>query len=389
MNLIAREGTALFIYLRERAAYWTQCLIDMGYYDLTREGPDTGKIEDAVKPFLGLEKHSELPDKKLDWLIEHGAIQAGTAFQGLGNPDIASLWYQIGQYVWRGNAPWHHENLTDLELYVRMGSSPRQENAAICAALSGALPHAEKLFGWIVQDRTVTGAEIQYFEEARDYYTLGTNLGYLIFALMWLGNQWEEVARLSEIGRRMIEKGKKDDFSSDFSTPKLLIGMGGPISAYFLNPNPTHREMASNVLRLDNIPHHESIQRLIMLRYLFALIHRYPEISPYPEAAFQLRMWRPSMSQRDIPPTKNEIQNALDEIFSQAAQHSKWCIDVTSTDLHIRAGGYPAKNHQLKQCCEVMLENVKYSGGRTGEKKIPEDGIMTVRYDVHNLYSIS
>ena len=104
MNLITKEGTSFFIHLREIAAKGTQELINAGLYSSIKEGPDVEKIEDAVRLYLESGQHTNLPNEKLGWIIDQQAIQVGTAFQGLGNLGIASLWYQIGQYGWRGKA---------------------------------------------------------------------------------------------------------------------------------------------------------------------------------------------------------------------------------------------------------------------------------------------
>ena len=85
--MITRPGETLFIHLREIAASTTQELIDAGFYDPVKEGPDVEKIEAVVKPFLDTGQHTPLPDEKLTWIIERRAVQAGTAFQALGNLD--------------------------------------------------------------------------------------------------------------------------------------------------------------------------------------------------------------------------------------------------------------------------------------------------------------
>src|SRR4030042_4855925 len=236
MNLITKEGTSFFIHLREIAAKGTQELINADLYSSIKEGPDVEKIEDAVRLYLESGQHTNLPNEKLGWIIDQQAIQVGTAFQGLGNLGIASLWYQIGQYGWRGKAHWYEGNILDLDWDDRTGPAIRQEDSAICAALANNAPRAKQLFEWIAQNRVKTDREIQKYEEERYYNAIWESIGFQIFALMWLGNQWSEVSRLAEIGRRAIEKTRKAGYPRDFREPQLLIEIGWRPSLYFLPP---------------------------------------------------------------------------------------------------------------------------------------------------------
>ena len=66
-----------------------------------------------------------------------------------------------------------------------------------------------------------------------------------------------------------------------------------------------------------------------------------------------------------MPPTAQDFQYELDNIFSSAQQQGKLYIDVKSGDVHRLVGGYPKRNHRMPVCCGVMMKNMK-----------PEDQIL-------------
>jgi hypothetical protein len=382
MHKIIDEGTGLFYLLRETAARGTQDLINAGVYSSLEEGPDVEKIEAILKPFLDQGQHTRLPDQKLEWIVDHQAVQTATAFQALGSAEIALLWYKIGQYGWRGQAHWYAGDILDLDWDDREGPAFVQENPAICAALAGNIPHATQLFEWIAQNRFKTDQEIQLYEKARAYNSIWQSLGYLVFALLCLGDRWPEVSRLSEIGRRAILKTRKAGYPKDFREPQLLIDISWHLSTYFLDPSHENKTMAVDSLRLDKMHDRENFIRMNMLKYFFTLGCRYPELNPYPLAGSQPALWRPSAGAYDAPPNREAIQRALDEIFRQAEKQRKISVRVSSIDLHLRVGGYPRVNHRLNLCCQVMRDNLNGGGKIIGQTLDPDSGWLEIVYDI-------
>lgn len=60
-----------------------------------------------------------------------------------------------------------------------------------------------------------------------------------------------------------------------------------------------------------------------------------------------------------MPPTAQDFQNKLKNIFTSAQSQGKPFVDVKSGDLHRRVGGYPGHNHRMPVCCDVMRRNMK------------------------------
>jgi len=60
-----------------------------------------------------------------------------------------------------------------------------------------------------------------------------------------------------------------------------------------------------------------------------------------------------------MPPTAQDFQRELDNIFATATKQGKTYVDVKAGDLHRRVGGYPRPNHRMPVCCEVMKRNMK------------------------------
>ena len=60
-----------------------------------------------------------------------------------------------------------------------------------------------------------------------------------------------------------------------------------------------------------------------------------------------------------MPPTAQNFQIELNNIFASAKQQGKLYVDVRAGDLHRKVGGYPGRNHRMPLCCEVMKRNMK------------------------------
>lgn len=379
MKALLKKDSALLTYLKVLAARNTQRLIDLGLYDPVTEGPDLQKVEAELQKLPLTTVYSSMPENDLESFIRFQALHTAVAFQALGNSDIAARWYSLGQYSGRREVKPHPEQIQDPMVFAISGS-PLYEAPAVCALLSGNASGARFLFQRILEEILLSDAEILYLQKSKEYCALATCIGYKIFTLMCLGDQWPEVARLSSIALGAIAKGKKTDFSTCFSLPKRLIEIGSDLSGYFLNPCADTREMAVNSLLLEKFSVHDSQGRCDLLGYLFTLIHLYPELSPYSGELWQKPLWRPSMSQRSTPPTKAEIQTALYDIFRQALNKKKLFLEVNSCELHLKVGGYPSTDHRIQLCIEVLRENDEPDPYRSTRPPDPKDGVITVRY---------
>jgi len=341
--------------------------------------PDLATVEQILRPYLESGRQTGLGDAGLDRAIGL-SLGAGSAYQALGNLDIATRWYQIGQYGWRGRAHWHEGDIATLGWLDREGPAIWQQAPAICAALAGNTPRAEQLFTWIAQNRAKTDLELQAEEKAHNYQSIWQSLGFELFARTWLGDQWERVLRLAEVGRRVVEKTRRAGHPKDFPEPQLLIDIGWSVSSYFIHPDEASKAMAIKSLTLEKIPDRDTRTRSNMLGYLFALRHRYPEIDPYQDELFTNPAWRPPLEVHGPPPAESEFQSELDALFHETEHAKKDYVVVSSIGLHLRVGAYPGKTHRLRLCCDVMRRNMLR--GDWIVLQSPPDNLLAIHYRI-------
>lgn len=59
------------------------------------------------------------------------------------------------------------------------------------------------------------------------------------------------------------------------------------------------------------------------------------------------------------PPTREDFQNKLNEIFQFAEEHNLIAITVKSGNLHNLVQKVKDGNHRMPICCDVMYQNMK------------------------------
>jgi len=74
-----------------------------------------------------------------------------------------------------------------------------------------------------------------------------------------------------------------------------------------------------------------------------------------------------------------ELSNMLYEANQKGLSH----IDISSSDLHRRVGGYPGHNHRMPVCCEIMRKKM---GPNDEVLKEPPSGqgVIVIRYFLDN-----
>lgn len=359
---IFSPDTFLYQTLLETAAQETQFLLDHDLFDDKTFGPKVDEIEKVIIPHYYEYPLEELPP--LIWESVFRAYHAGPACQALGDPQAALAWYQVGQHANR--AGWQAgENCAES-----------QEPAAICAALAGNVSRAEELLSYAVRNRASTFIDVPlaWWEKSRQYQVIWQTIGFWIFDLSWLGD-WQEVLRLAKLGQDAVEKTRRAGYSKDFREPQLLIEIGNTLAAYFLDPTEDGRLKARAALRADKLPDNATLTRSNMLPYLFALSQKYPEINPYDMPPDSYARHPFSMVEKKL--TESDFQRALDEILEEAGRRRRYFITISSVTVHLRAGGYPARRHQMDLCREVMIKNLE--GDRTHFSQ-PFPGIIMATY---------
>jgi len=78
-------------------------------------------------------------------------------------------------------------------------------------------------------------------------------------------------------------------------------------------------------------------------------------------------------------PTVIDFQKELDEVLDDAKKQNLDYIDVSSGDIHRRAGSYPGSNHRMPMLCDVMRKMM-------GPNDIVPSGqgIIVIRYFLNN-----
>lgn len=53
-------------------------------------------------------------------------------------------------------------------------------------------------------------------------------------------------------------------------------------------------------------------------------------------------------------PTADDFRDQLAKDFASAEAAGRDYVDILSSDLHTKLGGYPGPNHRMPVCCDVM-----------------------------------
>jgi excisionase family DNA binding protein len=80
-----------------------------------------------------------------------------------------------------------------------------------------------------------------------------------------------------------------------------------------------------------------------------------------------------------MPPTYQDFQQELDNIFVQETAAGKGYVDVWSTDLHRTVGSYPGPDHRMPVCNKVMRDNMK-PGDQVLKEPPKKQGKICIRY---------
>jgi hypothetical protein len=58
-------------------------------------------------------------------------------------------------------------------------------------------------------------------------------------------------------------------------------------------------------------------------------------------------------------PNTDVFRQEIQQIINVARSKGEKYIDILSSDVHRRVGGYPSQNHRMATCCEVMYSMMK------------------------------
>jgi len=78
-------------------------------------------------------------------------------------------------------------------------------------------------------------------------------------------------------------------------------------------------------------------------------------------------------------PSAEDFKLRLHLIFVEAQQRGLPEVEVSSEELHRRVGGYPAPDHRMPLCCQVMQQCMAESAGDRVVAAPPSEQGATLR----------
>ena len=79
-------------------------------------------------------------------------------------------------------------------------------------------------------------------------------------------------------------------------------------------------------------------------------------------------------------PSPKDFQEELDKLIRAGVKQGLSSIDISSGELHRKAGGYPAKNHRMPICCHVMRQYMNSNDTVISEPPKGAGATLVIRY---------
>jgi len=83
---------------------------------------------------------------------------------------------------------------------------------------------------------------------------------------------------------------------------------------------------------------------------------------------------------QSLPPTMNNFQKELADLFSRALEDGRTSIKVNSGELHRALGGYPGSNHRMPVCCDAMYQEMRAGDRILSAPAKGKGASLTIRY---------
>jgi hypothetical protein len=81
-----------------------------------------------------------------------------------------------------------------------------------------------------------------------------------------------------------------------------------------------------------------------------------------------------------IAPTAEDFKKEIRQLLFEAQGASRSYVDVNSGELHRKVGGYPGRNHRMRDCCSVMRQFMKPGDEVLSEPPSGQGASLTIRY---------
>ena len=86
-------------------------------------------------------------------------------------------------------------------------------------------------------------------------------------------------------------------------------------------------------------------------------------------------------------PAAYDFKTEIEKIKYNAKIEGKAYVDITSGELHKSLGGYPARNHRMASCCQVMYQMMKISDEVLAAPPKGKGATLKIRYYLDNDFS--
>ena len=267
-------------HLKKRISWGQDLLIENQWAIAGTEIPDVRKIEPLLQGFLGSQETP--PPQHIRSAASNGS-DMGTAYEALGQLEIATAWYKLGQYVWRGKKQFDSVIEEPADFASRMTVGMLQMEAAICADRIESSDRARDLFEWAVENRSFTEQELQEFEETKQPWIVWKWTIQRAYALLCL-REFQLAQQAAEQALIWIEKDRSAKLGSATEMPLLILPTVLALINYELDPSPENRTKAIRLLDCDAVASRIHVDQFQALFYLFNLRAKNPElVSPADE----------------------------------------------------------------------------------------------------------
>lgn len=250
-------------YIQETIDEGIQYLRSHGWLDETSGAPDVARIP-------GLQ---EAPDVSLPVEAEvavHRMLWNAPAHEYRGNRTAASIWYELGQYQWRGGRTYPGVTAEIPEPGAREAAAIRQLPAAICADRVGNTQRARELYGWAAGNYLLTGEEIQWFAGTHQLQAIWEVLPMRAYALICV-EAWTDGLAAAETAEFWAKKDRRAQTSEAYQVQLQLIPALLALARYKLAPTDENRQAAQAKLSLKAIGGRNYSERLICYFYWYNL----------------------------------------------------------------------------------------------------------------------
>ncbi len=258
-----KPSSAFEKYVQETIDEGMQYLRAHGWLDEASGAPDIAKIP-------GLKEAPEVPLPVEAEVAVHRTWWNAPAHEYRGNRTVASIWYDLGQYQWRGGRMYPGVTAEIPELAVRESAAIWQLPAAICADRVGNTQRARDLYGWAAGNYLLTGEEIKWFADTHQLQAIWEALPMRAYAYVCL-EAWADALAAAEAADFWAKKDRSAQTSEAYQVQLQLIPALLALARFKLEPTAENSQAAQAKLSLKAIGGRNHSERLICYFYWYNL----------------------------------------------------------------------------------------------------------------------